>query len=83
MSARDVQTEFDFDDFETEVTREDEDALIETIADSISRLRDQIDDDILDGVFTSDPARTFLSPSTHRIASIPNRSHKIGLSNRC
>jgi len=55
MSARDVQTEFDFDDFETEVTREDEDALIETIADSISRLRDQIDDDILDGVFTSDP----------------------------
>jgi len=60
MSARDVQTEFDFDDFETEVTREDEDALIETIADSISRLRDQIDDDILDGVFTSDPGSYIL-----------------------
>ncbi|TKX87623.1 hypothetical protein EXE43_02160 [Halorubrum sp. SS5] len=60
MSARDVQTEFDFDDFETEVTREDEDALIETIADSISRLREQIDDDILDGVFTSDPGSYIL-----------------------
>ena len=60
MSARDVQTEFDFDDFETEVTREDEDALIETIANSISRLREQIDDDILDGVFTSDPGSYIL-----------------------
>jgi len=60
MSARDVQTEFDFDDFETEVTRETKTPLIETIADSISRLRDQIDDDILDGVFTSDPGSYIL-----------------------
>jgi len=83
MSARDVQTEFDFDDFETEVTREDEDALIETIADSISRPATRSTTTFSTACSPPTPARTFLSPSTHRIASIPNRSHKIGLSNRC
>jgi len=80
MSARDVQTGFEFDDW-TEVTREDEGALIETIADSISRLRDQIDDVGLDGVFTSDPGSDIRVRGAH---SRPrsNRSHKIGPSYR-
>lgn len=51
----DIQTEFDLEAFETEVTETDEDAVIEAITASIRRLRDQIDDDILEGIFTSDP----------------------------
>ena len=47
----DIQTEFDLEAFETEVTE----TVIEAITASIRRLRDQIDDDILEGIFTSDP----------------------------
>lgn len=56
MSASGSQTEFDFDDFDTDVSRTDEDAVIEAIAESISRMRDQIDDDDLDGILRSTPA---------------------------
>lgn len=49
------QTEFDFSQFDTKVTEEDEDEVIETIQEIINRLRQQIDDDILDGIFTSEP----------------------------
>lgn len=53
MSTEGSQAEFDFSAFDTEVTREDEDRIIEAIAGSIDRLRDQIeDDDILDGTFS-------------------------------
>lgn len=55
MSAEGTQAEFDFSEFETDVTEADEDQIIETIAESIERLRDQIDDDILDEMFRSDP----------------------------
>lgn len=57
MSTEGIQTEFDFSEFETEVTEADEDRIIETIADSIGHLRDQINDDILDEMFRSDPGR--------------------------
>lgn len=57
MSTEGTQTEFDFSEFETEVSETDEDRIIQTIADSIDRLRDQIDDDILDEMFRSDPGR--------------------------
>ena len=51
-----TQTEFDLDVFETEVTRADEDAIIEGMAASIRQLREQIiDDDVLEGIFTSNP----------------------------
>ncbi|SFR54860.1 Eco57I restriction-modification methylase domain-containing protein [Halorubrum sodomense] len=56
MSASGSQTEFDFDDFDTDVSRKDEDAVIEAIAESIGRMRDQIDDDDLDGILRSTPA---------------------------
>jgi len=52
MSSEGSQAEFDFSAFETEVTREAEDAVIEAIAESIRRLREQIDDDILDSTFS-------------------------------
>jgi len=52
MSTSDTQTEFNFDEFDTEVSSEAEDRIIETIDDSIRLLRDQIDDDILENVFT-------------------------------
>lgn len=55
MSAEGIQTEFDIDEFDTDVSTEDEDRVIETIAQSIRSLREQIDDDILDEVFHSDP----------------------------
>lgn len=55
MSAGGTQTELVVEDFETEVSREDEDRVIETIAECIQRLREQIDDDILDEVFTTEP----------------------------
>lgn len=60
MSTSGTQTEFDFGEFDTEVSREDEDRVIETIADSIQRLRDQIDDDILQNVFTRGPGEYVL-----------------------
>jgi len=56
MSAG-AQTEFDFSEFETEVAPEDEARIIETIAEGIDRLRDQIGDDTLDEMFRSDPGR--------------------------
>ncbi|OYR80174.1 hypothetical protein DJ72_12895, partial [Halorubrum distributum] len=56
MSASGSQTEFDFDDFDTDVSRKDEDAVIEAIAESIGRMRDQINDDDLDGILRSTPA---------------------------
>jgi len=46
------QTEFDFEEFETSVSREDENAIIETIAEAVRRLREQIDDDDLDEIFS-------------------------------
>lgn len=45
------QTEFDFEEFSTSVSREEEDAVIETIAESVRRLREQIDDKYLDEIF--------------------------------
>lgn len=57
MSTEGTQTAFDFSEFDTEVTEADEDRVIETIAESIDRLRDQIDDDTLDEMFRSDPGR--------------------------
>ncbi|WP_343233081.1 Eco57I restriction-modification methylase domain-containing protein [Natrinema halophilum] len=55
-----TQTEFDFSEFETEVTEADENRIIETIADSIGRLRDQIDDDFLHGMFQHESGRYIL-----------------------
>jgi hypothetical protein len=57
MSTEEPRTEFDFSEFETEVTEADADRIVETIADSIDRLRDQIDDDTLEEVFRSRPGR--------------------------
>jgi hypothetical protein len=55
MSTRGDQAEFDFEAFETEVSEDDEDRVIEAIADSINRLRDQIDDDTLEDTLRSNP----------------------------
>lgn len=52
-----TQAEFSFSEFETDVTEADEDRVIETIAESIDRLRDQIEDDILDEMFRVGPSR--------------------------
>jgi hypothetical protein len=57
MSTEGTQTEFDFSEFETEITGGDENQAIQTIAESVGRLRDQIDDDILDEMFRADPGR--------------------------
>ena len=57
MSAEGTRTAFDVAEFETAVTDADEARLIETIADGIGRLRDQIDDDTLDEVFRAQPGR--------------------------
>ncbi|WP_430505930.1 Eco57I restriction-modification methylase domain-containing protein [Haloparvum sp. PAK95] len=57
MSTKGIQTEFDFSEFETEVSVEDENRIIETVADSIEQLRDQIDDDTLEEIFRSDAGR--------------------------
>ncbi|WP_424019054.1 Eco57I restriction-modification methylase domain-containing protein [Halorientalis pallida] len=57
MSTEGTQTEFDFSEFETAVSEADKDRVIETLADSIDRLRDQVDDDFLDGMFQHDPGR--------------------------
>jgi len=57
MSAGETQTEFDFSEFETTVSRDDEDRTIDTIADTIDRLRDQIEDDTLEEIFRADPGR--------------------------
>ena len=53
MSIEGSQAKFDFSAFDTEVTREAEDRLIEVIAGSIDRLREQYkDDDKLDKTFS-------------------------------
>ena len=57
MSAEGTQAEFDISAFDTDVTEAAEDRIIETIVDSIGRLREQIEDDILDEMFCSDPGR--------------------------
>ena len=57
MSAEGTQTAFDVAEFETTVTDADEERLVETIADSIGRLREQIDDDTLDEVFRAEPGQ--------------------------
>jgi hypothetical protein len=57
MSTGNAQTEFDLSEFETDVTDADEEHLIETIAESIERLRDQIDDDTLDAIFRAEPGQ--------------------------
>jgi hypothetical protein len=50
MSAEGTQTQFDISEFETEVTEADQQQVIETISESISRLRDQISDDTLESM---------------------------------
>jgi len=57
MSTNGTQAAFDFSEFDTDVSRADEDRVIETIAQSIELLRDQIDDDTLEGVFRGDPGQ--------------------------
>jgi hypothetical protein len=57
MSAKGTRTEFDFSEFETRVTEADEDRIVETIAASVDRLRDQIDDDTLEKVLRADPGQ--------------------------
>ncbi|WIV67528.1 Eco57I restriction-modification methylase domain-containing protein [Natrialbaceae archaeon AArc-T1-2] len=52
MSVGEVQTEFNIEEFETQVSEADEDRIIETVAQSIRQLREQIDDDILDETFS-------------------------------
>ncbi len=52
MSTQGSQAEFDFSAFDTEVTREAEDRIIEAIAGSINRLREHLDDDTLDKTFS-------------------------------
>ncbi|MFA9503242.1 Eco57I restriction-modification methylase domain-containing protein [Natrinema sp. H-ect1] len=52
MSAGEIQTEFNIEEFETQVSEEDENRIIEALAQSIRRLREQIDDDILDETFS-------------------------------
>jgi len=57
MSAEGTQTAFDVAEFETVVTDADEKRVIDTIAEGIHRLREQIDDDTLDEMFRADPGR--------------------------
>ncbi|MWV65923.1 hypothetical protein GRS48_14000 [Halorubrum sp. JWXQ-INN 858] len=53
MSASDAQTEFDFDEFDTTVSDDDVDIVINTIDSCIRSLRDQYtDDDNLDKTFS-------------------------------
>jgi hypothetical protein len=65
MSAEGTKTEFDFAEFETEVSEADEDRVIEAIAESIDRLCDQVDDDILDEVFRAEPGRYTMRSRNH------------------
>lgn len=55
MSAEGIQTQFDISEFETEVTENDRQQVIEAINKSISRLRDQIEDDTLESMLRADP----------------------------
>lgn len=55
MSANGVKTAFDISDFETSVTPEELELIVNSIADAIDDLREQIDDDILHEMFRSDP----------------------------
>jgi hypothetical protein len=57
MSAEGVQSRFDLSAFETEVTAADEARIVETMAECIDGLRDQIADDTLEEMFRSDPGR--------------------------
>ncbi|MCU4753995.1 hypothetical protein OB919_18765 [Halobacteria archaeon AArc-curdl1] len=55
MSTTGTPTEFDFDGFDTSVSTEDEDRIIEIIDESIRRLRDQIKDDSVEGLLDAKP----------------------------
>jgi len=66
MSAEGTQTKFDVSAFETEVSEAAVDRIIETIADGIDRLRDQIKDDYLEGTFRHDPGRYTLKSEVTR-----------------
>ena len=66
MSANGTQAEFDFSEFETQVTESDEDRVIETIAESVERLRDQMDDDFIDEMLQHDPGRYVLKSKYSR-----------------
>lgn len=50
-----TQTEFVADAFDTAATDGDVERLIEVLAETVSRLRAKIDDDILEGTFESEP----------------------------
>lgn len=54
MSVQNNQTEFDFSEFKTEVTEGDRQQIIDTIAESVSKLRDQIEDDTLEKILRAD-----------------------------
>ena len=54
MSATTSQTEFDISEFETEVTNEEREAIINAISNAVSRLRDQISDDTLESMLRAD-----------------------------
>lgn len=57
MSTKGTQIEFDVSEFETQVSDAQEDRIIEAIADSIERLRDQIDDNVLNEIFRAESGR--------------------------
>ncbi|UWG49143.1 Type II restriction enzyme, methylase subunit (plasmid) [Halanaeroarchaeum sp. HSR-CO] len=57
MSATGTQTEFDVSEFDTSVSTEATDAVVRTIDESIARIREQVDDKILDELFEMDPGR--------------------------
>ena len=57
MSATGTQTEFDVSEFNTTVSTEATEAVIRTIDKSIARIREQVDDEILDELFELDPGR--------------------------
>ncbi len=52
MSVGDIKTEFNIEEFETQVSTDDEDRIIEAISRSVRHLREQIDDEILDETFS-------------------------------
>ena len=56
MSQR-AQTEFSVTSFETEISETALDRVVETVADCVDDLRDQIDDDTLEEMFRSEPGR--------------------------
>lgn len=78
MSTKGTKTEFDLSEFETEVREADVDRVIETIANSIDRLRDQINDDFLNGMFQHDPGRYTIKSKHSQDQLDPEPLTKIG-----